>query len=158
MVEMITVLLILAVMAAVITPSLLGFIDKVKVQQYVTEANSVRVSAQMLVTEEYAAGTLDDIKTMAKLVEGDLDSETHALFPYLMVTCSPGAKLIGATIQTDKGEIAEIVYQVDAYTITVNENGTEVKEAVLAKLNEEGSGKTGEKTGSTRGVEIPDGT
>lgn len=156
--EMITVLLILAVMAAVITPSLLGFIDKVKVQQYVTEANSVRVSAQMLVTEEYAAGTLDDIKTMAKLVEGNLDSETHALSPYLRITCSPGARLIGATIQTDKGEIAEIVYQVDAYTITVNENGTEVKEAVLAKLNEEGSGKTGEKTGSTRGVEIPDGT
>lgn len=137
LVEMITVLLILAVMAAVITPSLLGFIDKVKVQQYVTEANSVRVSAQMLVTEEYAAGTLDDMKTMAKLVEGDLDSETHALSPYLRITCSPGAKLTGATIQMDKGELVEIVYQVNAYTITVNENGTEVKEAVLAKLNEE---------------------
>lgn len=137
MVEMITVLLILAVMAAVITPSLLGFIDKVKVQQYVTEANSVRVSAQMLVTEEYAAGTLDDMKTMAKLVEGDLDSETHALSPYLRITCSSGAKLTGATIQMDKGELVEIVYQVNAYTITVNENGTEVKEAVLAKLNEE---------------------
>lgn len=128
LVEVIAVMATVSVLSATVTPSVFGFIDKVTVQQYVMEANSVRISAQMFVTEEYAAGTLDDIKTMSKLVEGRLDSEKHTLTPYLMITCSPGARLTGATIQADEGELVEIVYQVDDYTITVNENGTSVEE------------------------------
>lgn len=156
LVELITVLVILAVLAAVMVPSLLGFVDKVKVRQYVVEANSVRSSAQMLVTEEYAAGTLDDMKIMSMLVGGELDSETHALYPYLKVTCSPGARLTGATIESEKGKVVELIYHVDGYTITVNESGTEVEETALARKSYDN--KTGSETQGGRDVEIPAGT
>lgn len=128
LVEVIAVMATVSVLSATIAPSVLGFIDKVQIQQYVVEANSVRNSAQMLVTEEYAAGTLDDMKIMSILVGGELSSKKHALYPYLKVTCSPGAKLTGATIESEKGMVVELIYQVNGYTITVNESGTEVKE------------------------------
>lgn len=156
LVELITVLVILTVLTAVMVPSLLGVVDKVKVRQYIVEANSVRSSAQMLVTEEYAAGTLDDMKIMSMLVGGELNSETHALYPYLKVTCSPGARLAGATIESEKGKVVELIYQVGDYTITVNESGTGAEKTALAGKRHDT--KTDSETQGGRDVEIPAGT
>lgn len=132
LVEVITVMTILAVLAAVIMPSLLGFIEKAKVQQYIAEAYSVRGSAQMLVTEKYAIGTLDDMKIMLELIDGDLTSEESALYPYLKTTCSPGARLTGVTVETATGQVLEIVYEVAGYKITLNENGSKVEETSVS--------------------------
>lgn len=127
LVEMITVMVILAVLAAATVPSLIGFIDKVKERQYVIEAYSVKSSAQMFVTEHYAAGSLESPKVMMELIEGKLTSEKHVLYPYLKIKCSPGARLKGATVKLDTGELLEIVYQVDRYKITLNEDGEKVE-------------------------------
>ena len=127
LVEVITVMVILAVLAAVIVPSLLGFINKVKERQYVIEAYSVKSSAQMFVTERYADGTLDDHRVMMKMLEGKLTSEKHVLFPYLKIKCSPGAQLKGATFKIDTGVLLEIVYQVGKYKITLNEYGEQIE-------------------------------
>lgn len=131
LVEVITVMAILAVLAAIITPSLLGFIDRAKIRKYVAEAYSVKGSAQMFVTEQYAAGTLEDRRTMMKMVDGKLTSEKHALYPYLRIECSPGAKLTGVTVKMDIGVLLEIVYQVDKYKITLNEDGEQVEEVTV---------------------------
>lgn len=128
LVEVITAMVIIAVLAAVITPSLLGLFNKAKVRKYVAEAYSVKGSAQMFVTEQYAAGTMDDHRTLMKMVDGRLNSEKHVLYPYLRITCSPGAKLTGVTVKTDTGALLEIVYQVDHYKITLNEDGEQVEE------------------------------
>lgn len=128
LVEIITVLVILAVMAAITVPSLLGFIDRVQMQQYVAEASSVRTSVQMLVTEEYAAGTLSEITTPLRLMDGTLDSPTHVLAPYLRTECSRGARLSGVTIRTVTGEVQEIVYEVAQYRITVDGEGARTEE------------------------------
>lgn len=127
LVEVIAVMVILAVLTAATAPSLLGFIDKVKERRYVIEAYSVKSSAQMFVTEHYAAGTLDDHKVMMKMIEGKLTSKKHALYPYLRITCSPGAQLKGATVKLDTGVLLEIVYQVDCYRITLNEDGEKIE-------------------------------
>ena len=127
LVEVITVMVILAMLAAAIVPSLFGFIDKVKERRYVIEAYSVKSSAQMFVTEHYAAGNLDSHRVMMELIEGKLTSEKHVLYPYLKIKCSPGAQLKGATVKLDTGELLEIVYQVDRYKITLNEDGEKVE-------------------------------
>lgn len=129
LIEVITVMLILMALTAMITPSLMGFVDKAREQQYVAEAQSVRNAIQMFITEQYAAGTLDDHKTMTTLLNGQLTSNNHVLYPYLKTECSPGAKLTGATVNTDSGALLEIVYQVDACRITLNEDGVKVEEA-----------------------------
>lgn len=57
LVEMIVVLVILAVLAAVMVPSMIGWIDTAKEKQIVLEARNGYLAAQTLVQEEYVRGT-----------------------------------------------------------------------------------------------------
>ena len=55
LVELIVVIVILTVLAAILVPSLLGWIDEAKGKQYVLSARSVYMSAQAIESEKYAA-------------------------------------------------------------------------------------------------------
>lgn len=55
LVEMIVVMVILTVLAAILIPGLLGWIDEAKGKQYVLSARSVYMSAQAIESEKYAA-------------------------------------------------------------------------------------------------------
>lgn len=55
LVEMIVVMVILTILAAIMVPSLLGWIDEAKGKQYVLNARSVYMSAQTIESEKYAA-------------------------------------------------------------------------------------------------------
>lgn len=55
LVEMIVVMLILTVLAAILIPSLMGFIDEAKGKQHVLNARSIFMSAQAIESEKYAA-------------------------------------------------------------------------------------------------------
>ena len=61
LIELIVVLVIVAILAAIAVPSLIGYIDKAKSQQTLTEARAVYVAAQAIATEDYANGVTDDI-------------------------------------------------------------------------------------------------
>lgn len=55
LVEMIVVMLILTVLAAILIPGLLGWIDEAKGKQYVLSARSVYMAVQAVESEKYAA-------------------------------------------------------------------------------------------------------
>ena len=55
LVEMIVVMVILTVLAAILIPGLLGWIDEAKGKQFVLSARSVYMSAQAIESEKYAA-------------------------------------------------------------------------------------------------------
>ncbi len=55
LVEMIVVMVILTVLAAILIPGLLGWIDEAKGKQYVLSARSIYMAAQALESEKYAA-------------------------------------------------------------------------------------------------------
>ena len=59
LVELIVVLAILAVLAAIMVPSLTGYIDKAKNTQLLSIARSVYTAAQVEVSEAYARGPLE---------------------------------------------------------------------------------------------------
>lgn len=59
LVELIVVLVILAILAAIMVPALLGWIDKAKEKKCLLEARNVVLAAQGIATEEYAAGVFD---------------------------------------------------------------------------------------------------
>ena len=54
LVEMIVVLVILAILAAILVPSLLGFVDDAKQKKYVTEAKELMTATQAGIVEAYA--------------------------------------------------------------------------------------------------------
>lgn len=55
LVEMIVVMVILTVLAAILVPGLMGWIDEAKGKQYVLSARSIYMSAQAIESEKYAA-------------------------------------------------------------------------------------------------------
>lgn len=63
LVELIVVIVILAILAAILIPGLLRWIDKAKEEQYVLEARNVYLAAEAEVAQLYAANTsIDDVK------------------------------------------------------------------------------------------------
>ncbi|MGN1179943.1 MAG: type II secretion system protein [Suilimivivens sp.] len=55
LVELIVVMVILTLLAAILVPSLLGWIDEAKGKQYILSARSLYMSAQAIESEKYAA-------------------------------------------------------------------------------------------------------
>lgn len=63
LVELIVVLVILAILAAILTPALLGYIDRAKNSEYMLEAKSSLTATQAKFTELYATLTPQEIAT-----------------------------------------------------------------------------------------------
>ena len=57
LVELIVVLVILAILAAILTPALLGYIDRARSEKDYSTAQTVRVAAQSEIDQAYGAGT-----------------------------------------------------------------------------------------------------
>ena len=65
LVEMIVVLVILAILAAILVPALLGYIDEAKEKQYVLHGKSAYTAAQAVASKMYAKGlTKGDISKL----------------------------------------------------------------------------------------------
>ena len=80
LVELIVVLVILSVLAAMLAPTMTGYIDKAKEKKVEAKLHQVVVAAQALVDEAYALGdedyesvTPDAIAELAELKEGEDD-------------------------------------------------------------------------------------
>ena len=58
LVELIVVLVILATLAALLVPSLTGYIDKARQNAVIAKARAVLVASQAVITEAYADGKL----------------------------------------------------------------------------------------------------
>ena len=85
LVELIVVLVILAILAAILTPALLGYIDRARSEKDYSTAQTMRVAAQAAIDQAYgegnfangtapAAGTALTIDNMKGLIEGTYNS------------------------------------------------------------------------------------
>lgn len=76
LVELIVVIVILAILAAILVPALLGYIDKARESKVLVNARAAYVAAQSLATEAYGTGgtrptaaSVDDIKELTDIDE-----------------------------------------------------------------------------------------
>lgn len=102
LVELIVVLVILATLAALLVPSLTGYIDKARQNAVIAKARAVLVASQAVVTEAYADGKLvldeygelytppkpdiahamaKEIMTLAEITEGDCEWRIYIVSP-----------------------------------------------------------------------------
>ncbi len=65
LVEMIVVLVIIAVLASAIVPSLTGYINRANKEKAVSETRSLVMAAQTVISDAYANGSLDAILAQA---------------------------------------------------------------------------------------------
>ena len=83
LVELIVVLVILATLAALLVPSLTGYIDKARQNAGIAKARAVLVASQAVVTEAYADGKL--VLDTSSLLYKELDEHTaHAMAKEIM--------------------------------------------------------------------------
>lgn len=71
LVELIVVMVILTLLAAILVPSLLGWIDEAKGKQYILNARSIYMSAQAIESEKYAAWDGTAANASHNLTESD---------------------------------------------------------------------------------------
>lgn len=61
LVELIVVLVILAILAAILTPALLGYIDRARAEKDYSTAQTIRVAAQAAIDQAYGDGVLTTV-------------------------------------------------------------------------------------------------
>ncbi len=72
LVELIVVLVILAILAAILTPALLGYIDRARAEKDYSTAQTIRVAAQAAIDQAYGDGyKADGTNTVTSI--GDMD-------------------------------------------------------------------------------------
>lgn len=91
LVEMIVVLVIIAVLASAIVPSLTGYINRANKEKAVSETRSLVMAAQTVISDAYANGSLDailaqapgdaeaiaEIRELAGFPQGEQDNTRH---------------------------------------------------------------------------------
>ncbi|MBR1816881.1 MAG: type II secretion system protein [Lachnospiraceae bacterium] len=110
LVELIVVIVILAILAAILVPALLGYIDKAKQQQVVLNAKSALTAAQAEMSSLYAKGKAPSAVEEAGYSKDILD--TADVKPItLKIGCSvASAKKDGKDVFTDDHKAYTITY------------------------------------------------
>lgn len=135
LVELIVVLAILAILAAMLVPALTGYIDKANEKKVIATARQYYVAAQTVVSEAYANG--DEIKNIQyfsfndntrKIItinndgvdkieeDGKYVDEFVSLSEITKTTTSIGFKI-------SKGKIVDSEFSIDGKYIKTDENG-----------------------------------
>lgn len=115
LVELIIVLVILAILAAFLVPTLTGYVDRANEKTLVAETRMAVMAAQTLADEAYAEGstlsttvTVDAVKTLAE-VEGTISNVTfNDKAKVTALTYTSGSKSCNYTYTTDDGAKYEV--------------------------------------------------
>ena len=121
LVELIVVLVILAILAAIMIPALTGWIDKAKEKQVMLDARNFEMAAQAALYQEYAdKGSTDETITYDDGAETGVSGYINGVIGSKAVD-----KIESATITTDKkGTITVLEFKSsDKYTATYNLSG-----------------------------------
>lgn len=111
MIEIIVVLVILAILAAFMIPSMLGFVDDARGKAFVAEARTCYIAAQTIATEEAAFGKTDaDIASMVKV---DNTRFKNLIGPEV----ATGLTSVTATVSS--GAVSSLEFVKDGTTVTI---------------------------------------
>ena len=126
LIETLTVLAIVAILAATNIPVLNGFIDDAKKKSYVAEAYMVKAAMQSYVIERIADGTIDDFVMYEEIFYPEVGSEENALYEMLKGRVTKGGKIRLINYDRTTSKVSGIIYDVKNYEIEIK-NDTEVE-------------------------------
>lgn len=130
LVEILTVLVIIVILASVAIPAMAGFIEDGKKKSYVAEALTAFSVLQVYLLEQYAAGSLEDIDDMALMAPFDDKYDPNPLTERMRGSFTPGANINGFAKRDADGMLLYIAYRVDKYEIEIQPN----REVVIKKI------------------------
>ena len=120
LVEVIVVLVILAILAAILIPSMIGWINKAQDKTAIVEARSIRIAAQEVITENYKTPDAT-LTTGLKGAAGSNDASDYAKDVFQLAEVGAPAEITDITITNHK--ITKLVYKsTDEKTVTYENN------------------------------------
>ena len=120
LVELIVVLVILAILAAMLVPALLGFIDRAKEGKYEEEVHSIYTALQVINDERYAVDAQPIDTSSNKLTDADLAELNGMIAPAKVNQASDLSGITYASTTDAKGK-----YTITGFVITFNsQDGT----------------------------------
>lgn len=121
LVEMLAVLVIIAVLAAVAVPSMSGFIEKAKRNSYIAETRIVCTAVQQYLTAEEADGTIvPDKQLYEDLMRYEIGDERNVLTGILEGSYTRKGRIINVMFLHDK--LDGIEYNIDGYVVCIEMN------------------------------------
>lgn len=120
LVEVLVVVVIITILAAIAVPTFVGYIDKAKEARYISEARTVSIGVQDYIIESHAMGTLNRTDIKKDLMLYDLGHPDHALTEILKGSYSDGARIMGLSVQLEEGRYDGMVYEVNGYKVTMD--------------------------------------
>lgn len=126
LVEVLVVMVILAILAAVTVPTFTGYIDKAKEEVYLTEARLVSTGVQTYIIEQYAQGTLDREHIKTDLMGYGMGEPDHVLTDLLRGSYTAGASITSVVVDTRNGVYEGMIYEVEGYEIEIMQGKTAV--------------------------------
>lgn len=129
LVELIVVLVILAILAAIMIPALTGWIDKAKEKQVMLDARNVEMAAQAGLYQAYATEKSFTSETTG-LDLTDSSKTIYGLVAYVDAICGPDWDSDGVkcTVKwSAKADITDFSYTAKGYTGSFNGKTWEIK-------------------------------
>lgn len=123
LVEVIIVLVIIAILAAVLIPSLTGYIDKANEKAAITKARNFVMAAQTLASEAYGEGKV-----------ATLDDDGGAKFIAATFALSEVSNT-GVTVDvtmTSKGKVTDVVFADGTYKVVYDEGAFSINDGATA--------------------------
>jgi len=114
LVELIVVMLILAIMAAMFIPSLVGYIDKANESEIQIEARQLYQAAQVVATENYKTGGFECEALDMAQAGGSGDKKIKEFVKLAEITEGK------VTVESSKGKVTRLVYEVDGKKCELN--------------------------------------
>ncbi len=141
LVELIVVLVILAILAAMLVPALLGFIDRAKEGKYEEEVHSIYTALQVINDERYAVGTKPISSTGADVLTANELKELNGMIAPAKVNAVTDLTAIGYAGTDAKGQ-----YTIATFTVKFDSQDGKT------------TGLTGELKAGSVSVTIPEST
>ena len=116
LVELIVVLVIIAILAAMLIPAMTGYINKAKEKSITSETRQAVMAAQTLVDEKYATNQ------ETKITVGDVETSSVKFDDIQKLAEVKGA--ISKVTVDDDGKVTELVYSNGGKTCTYNGSAT----------------------------------
>lgn len=117
--EVMTVVAINGILVSIAAPSMVTYVNRVKEQKYIIEAQSVRRSIEMYLLENEMWDGVDMMDFLELLSEEELNSSKNVLSAYMKVRCSDDAYIQNLTLEEENGQVKELVYLVDGHVVEI---------------------------------------